>query len=95
MVEKGLATWDCTVLTAGDASPPPGAEATRRSLPARALLPNPPGGRENEERLFLGCQDPTPGLSRAPAGQNGCSGPASTLSSKGWADLIVVKVSMG
>ena len=41
MVEKGLARWDCTVLTAGDESPPPGAEATRRSLPARALLPNP------------------------------------------------------
>ena len=41
MVEKGLARWDCAVLTAGDASPPPGAEATQRSLPARALLPNP------------------------------------------------------
>ena len=41
MVEKGLARWDCTVLIAGDASPPPGAEATWRSLLVQAMLPTP------------------------------------------------------
>lgn len=76
MVEKGLARWDCTVLTA-DESPPPGAEATQRSLPARALLPNPlilPAAMRTRRGSSWGPRAPPQGFLEHPLSKMGAVG---------------------
>lgn len=96
VAEKGLARWDCTVLTAGDASPPPGAEATRMSLLAQALLPTPlilPVAMRTRRQSFWGSRTLPQCFHENPLNEMGVVDLLPPLDSKGCSDLIV-KVSI-